>query len=147
MLKGSRSVRALLALSAAALTLGFAACGDDDDGGGSAAAPATEEAAPPAEGGGGGLEIAAAEDGGLKFDLGSLTAPAGAVTITMDNPDGNSLPHNVALEGEGVNETGEVVQPGSTSEVTADLQAGTYTFYCSVGSHRQNGMEGTLTVE
>ena len=94
-----------------------------------------------------GLEIAAAEDGGLKFEPGSLTAPAGEVTITMDNPDGNSLPHNVALEGEGVDEAGEVVQPGSTSEVTADLQAGTYTFYCAVGSHRQNGMEGTLTVE
>ena len=93
------------------------------------------------------MEIAAAEDGGLKFDPGSLTAPAGEVTITMDNPDGNSLPHNVALEGEGVDEAGEVVQPGSTSEVTADLQAGTYTFYCAVGSHRQNGMEGTLTVE
>ena len=66
----------------------------------------------------------------------------------MANPDGNQMPHNVALEGDGVEESGEIVQPGGdVSEVTTTLEAGTYTFFCAVGQHRANGMEGTLTVE
>jgi plastocyanin len=157
---GARTMRGLIALAATALTLGLTACGDDDDdaAGGRAEPADTAETEPgtpiPEEeeaggggGGGGGLQLSAGEDGGLKFEPASLTASAGEVTITMDNPDGNSMPHNVALEGDGVNETGEVVQPGGTSEVTATVEAGTYTYYCSVGAHRQNGMEGTLTVE
>ena len=35
----------------------------------------------------------------------------------------------------------------SKTSVTADLKAGTYTFYCPVGNHRAEGMEGTLTVK
>lgn len=40
------------------------------------------------------------------------------------------------------------VRPGETSSVTfvAD-QKGTYEYYCSVGTHRQQGMVGTLIVE
>jgi plastocyanin len=139
-----------MVLAATALTLGIAACGgdDDDDSAGGRAEPATTQAAPSDEGGAaGGLKLTASEQGGLKFEPGSLSAKAGEITITMTNPDGNNLPHDVALEGDGVNETGEVVQPGGTSEVTATVKPGTYTFFCSVGSHRQNGMEGTLTVE
>ena len=142
-----------MALAATALTLGIAACGgdDDDDAAGGSAEPATTQAESPAQsdegGAAGSLKLSASESGGLKFEPGSLTAKAGEVTITMTNPDGNNLPHDIALEGDGVNETGEVVQPGETSEVTATVKPGTYTFFCSVGSHRQNGMEGTLTVE
>ena len=146
MLRSSRTTRGLVALAATALTLGVAACGGDDDdsaASGGRAEPATAESGP----GGGGLKLTASEQGGLKFEPAALTAKAGKVTITMTNPDGNNLPHDVALEGSGVNETGEVVQPGGTSEVTATLKPGKYTFFCSVGSHRQNGMEGTLTVE
>lgn len=42
----------------------------------------------------------------------------------------------------------EKVQPGTPTSVTfvADT-AGTYEYYCSVGSHRANGMVGTLIVE
>ena len=40
------------------------------------------------------------------------------------------------------------VRPGTATSVTfiADA-AGTYEYYCSVGSHRANGMVGTLIVE
>lgn len=42
----------------------------------------------------------------------------------------------------------EKIQEGETTSVTfvADT-AGTYEFYCSVGSHRAQGMVGTLIVE
>ena len=38
------------------------------------------------------------------------------------------MPDYVAIEGDGVDAAGEVVQPGGTSEVSADLKPGTYTF-------------------
>jgi plastocyanin len=133
-------------LGAVVLTLGVAACGDDEgEGSGSSAATSTQESTPAAEPTS--LELSATEDGGLGFDPAELSAKAGEVTITMANPDGNQMPHNVALEGSGVEEAGEVVQAGGSSTVTTTLEAGEYTFFCAVGQHRQNGMEGTLTVE
>jgi uncharacterized cupredoxin-like copper-binding protein len=62
----------------------------------------------------------------------------------MDNPSG--IPHAIAVEGNGVDKDGNTVQKGGTSTVTADLKAGTYTFYCPVDGHRAAGMKGTLTV-
>jgi plastocyanin len=151
MSKGARAVRGLGAVGAMALVLGIAACGGDDDasvgGGGGGAAETGAQSTAPASSGAGGLTIAADEKGGLSFDKKSLQASAGSVTITMDNPDGNRMPHNVAIEGNGVDEAGKIVQPGAESTVTADLKPGTYTFFCAVGQHRQAGMEGTLTVK
>jgi plastocyanin len=110
---------------------------------------ATEEEhdeAEAAEGGEGtgALTLTADPGGDLSFDKQELEASAGQVTITMDNP--SSLPHNVAIEGSGVNEEGETVEQGGTSEVSAEVEAGEYTFFCSVPGHRDGGMEGTLAV-
>jgi plastocyanin len=137
MLTTIRRASVLALVTAAAAVAG--ACGDDEEepaaGGGG-------------DGGGGQLEVTAVEgDDGLGWDPGTLNASAGSVTITMDNPGGNQMPHTVAIEGGGVEQSGENAEPGATATVTADLQAGEYTFYCPVGQHRQNGMEGTLTIE
>jgi plastocyanin len=91
------------------------------------------------------IEIPADPSGALLYTFGSATAPAGP--LTMLSPNEASVPHNIALEGNGVDEVGEVVQNGGVSEISADLKAGEYAFYCSVPGHRQGGMEGTLTVE
>jgi uncharacterized cupredoxin-like copper-binding protein len=95
----------------------------------------------------GALKISAVESNGLSFDKKSLTAKAGKVTITMDNPSGNSQMHAVAIEGNGTDEDGQTAQPGGTSTVALTLKPGQYTFYCPVPGHRQAGMEGTLTVQ
>jgi len=97
-------------------------------------------------GGGGGQQIALAapEDGSLKFDKTELEGKAGTVTINFDNP--STTPHAVAIEGSGVEEASDTVTSSKTS-VTADLKAGTYTFYCPVGNHRAEGMEGKLTIK
>jgi mono/diheme cytochrome c family protein len=91
------------------------------------------------------LEIPAAESGALYFVFADATAPAGQLTIESPNP--SSVDHNIAVEGNGVDEEGPVVKNGGVSDIEVDLDAGEYTFYCSVEGHREGGMEGTLTVE
>jgi plastocyanin len=91
------------------------------------------------------LEIPAAESGALAYEFANATAPPGALTIT--SPNESPAPHNIALEGGGVDEVGPVVENGGVSEIQVDVEAGEYTFYCSVEGHREGGMEGTLTVE
>jgi plastocyanin len=86
----------------------------------------------------------AADKTALKFDKTTLTAPAGKVTIVMTNP--SMTAHNVAIEGGGLDAAGQIVGHDGTSTVTANLKAGTYTFFCAVDGHRQAGMQGTLTV-
>jgi uncharacterized cupredoxin-like copper-binding protein len=66
------------------------------------------------------------------------------VTIDMTNP--GQVPHAIAVEGNGVDKDGKVVTGGGTSTVSVKLKPGTYTFYCPVDGHRQQGMKGTLTV-
>jgi plastocyanin len=96
------------------------------------------------EGGGRVLPLSADPGGELSFDTETLEASAGRLTLQMDNP--SSVPHNVSIEGRGVDEEGRTVGQGGTSTVTAELQPGEYDFYCSVPGHRAGGMEGTLTV-
>ena len=136
----------------AAATL--AACGgDDDDGGattssgGAATGAATGAETTPQGSASSRLALVAEESGGLRFDRRALEAQAGDVTIALDNPGGNQLPHAVEIEGEGVEEESGTIEPGDApTQVTANLRPGSYSFYCPVGDHRQQGMEGTLTV-
>ena len=101
----------------------------------------------------GGGEPAVEENGVLEIEataqLAYVTNKAegqpGPVTIESPNPSGT--PHNIALEGQGVDEVGEVVQDGGVSEVKATLKPGEYQFFCTVPGHREGGMEGTLTVK
>jgi mono/diheme cytochrome c family protein len=91
------------------------------------------------------LLLPADPNGQLAYITKKATAPAGQLEI--DSKNAASIPHDIALEGNGVKEQGKVVQGGATSTISANLKAGTYTFFCSVPGHRAGGMEGTLTVK
>jgi plastocyanin len=134
----------LLVLAVVALSLAVAACGGDDDD--EADEPAAEETTEDTTGGGGGttLELAADPGGALAFDQTELTAPAGEVTIHLTNDA--QIPHNVEVEGNGVEEVSDTIT-GSDTSLTLTLEPGEYEFYCAVPGHREGGMEGTLTVE
>jgi plastocyanin/cytochrome c2 len=82
---------------------------------------------------------------GLAYEFATAQAKAGKVTIESKN--GQPTPHDIGIEGNGVNGKGAIVQNGGTSKFTATLKPGTYTFYCSVDGHRQAGMAGKLTVK
>ena len=94
---------------------------------------------------GGKLEIDADPNGQLKFTASSAKASGGALTITSKN--GSAVPHNIALQGNGVNAQGPVGQGGHVSSINVTVKPGTYTFYCSVPGHEQAGMKGVLTVK
>jgi plastocyanin len=87
----------------------------------------------------------AADTTALAFDKAELSAKAGEVTIDFDNP--SAIEHNVVIEEGGKELAGfEPITEGEES-VTADLEPGTYTFFCSVPGHREAGMEGSLVVK
>lgn len=80
------------------------------------------------------------------FDPTTASVPAGAVVhVTFTNGDVLPVQHNVVFEKMGSSDTigsGEE----TTFDVTAPLEPGTIAYYCSIGDHRDRGMEGTLTV-
>jgi plastocyanin len=143
----------ILAAVLGTLALVAAGCGGDDNNDSSSSNDSSGASgngggsASESSGGGGGgatkLKLTADPGGALKFDKTSLSAKPGKVTITMDNP--SSTPHAVEVEGNGVEEETKTLTKG-TADVTVDLKAGKYEFYCPVDGHRQAGMEGTLTV-
>jgi plastocyanin len=109
---------------------------------------ATGEAeAPPSPGGEEAvLQISSPADGSLVFDPDTLTVFAGEVTIEYDNP--SPVPHNVAIESEKQGLIAESdTSPNAVLSVSAELDAGDYTFFCSVPGHREAGMFGDLSVE
>jgi plastocyanin len=150
-----------LLLSAAALTLGIAACGGSSGSSSSAAGASTSAATSAASSGTGtsagtssaaaaggatSLAIAANPSGSLAYDKKTLSAKAGKVTITMTNMA--PIGHNITIQ-QGTNGAVLGATPtfqGGTKSVSLNLKAGTYTFYCSVPGHRAGGMVGTLTV-
>jgi mono/diheme cytochrome c family protein len=91
------------------------------------------------------LEIPADPTGATKYQYGSAEATSGQLTIESKND--SSTDHDIAIEGNGVNEKGDVVKDGGVSTINADLKPGDYTFYCTVPGHREGGMEGKLTVK
>jgi mono/diheme cytochrome c family protein len=91
------------------------------------------------------VEIDADPSGQLKFLASSASATAGQVTLKMKNM--SSVPHDIAIQGNGVSQIGSIVSNGGTSSVAIKLAAGTYQFYCSVDGHAAAGMKGALTVK
>ncbi len=134
---------ALLASLLALAAFGLAACGgDDEETSTEAATTETTESA----GGGGSVSVEADPDGALAYTTTELSAPAGDVTVEFDNP--SSTGHDVVIEDADGNEIARTdVITGDTTTTDAKLEAGDYTFFCSVDGHRDAGMEGTLTAE
>jgi plastocyanin len=132
----------VLALAA----FGFAACGDDDDDDTADTAPTEETTAGDGGGGGATVDVSADPGGDLAFEQASLEAPAGAVTFNFTNDA--SIPHDFVIEDADGNEVAGTEEiTGDSTTLDTELEAGEYTFYCSVDAHREAGMEGPLTAQ
>ena len=75
--------------------------------------------------------------------------------ITLDKPgtyvfkavNSGDTDHALEVEGEGIEEETEEIEPGQSAELKVKLKAGTYELYCPVDGHEEEGMEGKLTVK
>jgi plastocyanin len=92
------------------------------------------------------LKLKAAASGALKFNKSTLRAEPGRVTIRLRNPSSADAPHAVEVEGKGVEKESATIDPGDRTSLSVRLKRGTYDFYCPVGNHRAEGMEGKLVV-
>ncbi len=134
----------LVLLLVAVSAIAIAACGSSDDS--TTGSADTGGSATTATGGGSGgqdLTITADSSGALEWSPTTLSAKAGNVTLTLDNP--SQTPHEIVLQGNGVDqETDEITD--STTSLTADLKPGTYQYFCDVPGHKAT-MNGVLTVK
>src|SRR5689334_4547902 len=85
------------------------------------------------------VKLSAAKTG-FKFNVKTLHAKHGKITLRMSNP--SSLPHGIGVSGH----KGKTVGKGGVSTVTVTLKKGRYTFFCPVPGHAAAGMKGTLIV-
>ena len=74
-------------------------------------------------------------------------APGQLVNLTYTNNDPVPIQQHDWVLDEASAQTDVVGVGESASVLFLAPEAGTYTFYCSVGNHRQLGMVGTFTVE
>lgn len=105
------------------------------------ASPGASPMASPSAGGGDTVEVTAVD---IDFEPSEFSIPADTdVTITVTNE--GMLQHDFVIED--TDYATELLNGGETGEITVNLAAGEYVYYCSVPGHREAGMEGTLTVE
>lgn len=69
---------------------------------------------------------------------------AGRYAIRMVNQ--GDQPHDLTIEGEGIDEKTPVIDGGEAATLDVTLKAGTYKFYCSVPGHEELGMVTQVTV-
>ena len=131
---------ALLLVLGVALCAVVAACGNDESATNLEQTTETGDAAQASQT----FQLEAAPNGALRFNVEVLKATAQTVQLVMTNP--SSVPHNIAVMGNGVDVKGPVVSGGSESRITLrNLKPGEYTFYCSVPGHEER-MRGKLIV-
>jgi plastocyanin len=111
------------------------------------AAPATEVPAAPA--GPAHVQVTAEDSDGYHFILSRTTVPAGEAVIEFVNHGQDE--HNIhAVEPAAGTEAGgleENALPGTHTDLTLDLHAGSYRLFCSLPGHEAKGMKAILTVE
>jgi len=113
---------------AASLVIALAACGG-----------AREESGPVVER----VEIEATT---YAYSPATITVPVGRIRFVIHNA--SDIVHGFEVEGQGMEEEIEEIQPGATDSLTVTLEEpGTYEIYCPVDDHEQRGMIGTLEVE
>ena len=117
-----------------ALLIGLVACSSSPD----EAAPTSTDA-PPADA----ITISVAD-----FMIDPSEVEASGPTVSFEVTNDGPTPHNLTVRNEGdevVLATADL-SVGESETVSAELEPGTYTIFCSLAGHESLGMSGTLTV-
>lgn len=118
------------------LVLALAAC-STSDGGGATDGGATDAA------GGDALTVTVSD-----FMIDPSDLEVAGTTVTIDVVNDGPTPHNLSVrdaDGEVVMATADL-STDETETITAELEPGEYTIFCSLAGHESLGMSGTLTV-
>jgi plastocyanin len=110
--------------------------------------------------GGGGAEDAQAPSGAKESVLKTIRVKETEFAlkpaeITLEKPgtylfkavNSGGTVHALEVEGQGIEEETEEIQPGQSAELKVKLEAGTYELYCPVDAHKEEGMEGKVIVK
>jgi uncharacterized cupredoxin-like copper-binding protein len=98
---------------------------------------------------------AAGGDSGKAIEIAETEFKLEPSTLTVDEPgtytfhvvNEGGVVHALEVEGPGVEEETADIDPGGSAHLTVEIaEAGEYEFYCPVDGHREQGMEGTLSV-
>ena len=154
-MKFSRTINAILSLSAIALVIAIAGCG-------SSKSESSETPAPPAtQSTGAAGSTVAMKLTEMKIDTPNKKVKAGKVNFTAVN-NGNVVHEVIVIKtdkqagdlgkGSTVSEDGSVgeipeVKPGKSGQLTVDLKPGHYALICNVPGHYAAGMYTDLTVQ
>lgn len=111
----------------------LAGCGDDVD---PQPPEATDDAAAQ-------LQVTGTDE--LLWRPSALTVAAGTIDVRIDCD--TNVGHEFAIEGVEGDQPIAACDPAGTGGGNVELEPGSYTFFCSVPGHREEGMEGELTVE
>jgi uncharacterized cupredoxin-like copper-binding protein len=110
--------------------------------------------------GGGGAEDAQAPSGAKESVLKTIRVKETEFAlkpaeITLEKPgtylfkavNSGGTVHALEVEGQGIEEETEEIQPGQSAELKVKLKTGTYELYCPVDGHKEEGMEGKVIVK
>ena len=128
----------VLVVALAALLLG--ACSSTSDKTTPSAATAPTTAAPSAVG----TKVDVTEKE-FAITLSQAKFAPGAYTFTIKNQ--GSFPHNLAIEGPGVDkQVSATLGGGQSGSLAVTLKAGSYELWCAVPGHKDKGMDMKITV-
>ena len=132
----------VLTVALAALLLGACSSTSTSDKTTPSAAPAPTTAASAASAAGTKVDVTEKD---FSIALSQTTFAPGTYTFSVKN-DG-SFPHNLVIEGPGVDKQKSATVPGgNTTSVTVALAAGSYELFCGVPGHKDKGMDMKITV-
>jgi uncharacterized cupredoxin-like copper-binding protein len=104
------------------------------------------EAEPAAAEASAGPELAALKVSETEFKIHVPAAKVGAGTVDIQVTNDGTVPHNLVVEGPGVDKSTPEIGPGKEASLQVDLKPGAYELYCSIPGHRDAGMQTKLTV-
>lgn len=121
------------ALALAALLIGLVGCGSDED----------EDAEPTSAAPRRTITITETD---FALDPSSVDLEE-AGTYAFEVVNEGQVAHALEVEGEGIEEETETLQPGERATLTVALESGTYELYCPVGDHKERGMTGKVDIK
>lgn len=75
---------------------------------------------------------------------GNATLKAGDTTFNIRNT--GTVAHALEIKGQGIDKKTGDIDPGKSESLTVNLKAGTYEVWCPIPGHKENGMDGHVTV-